>query len=178
MLQHRPKMVLIFIGAHTFAEQGTAWTKRFLSAQRVRVSFLSRPEVIPLLTKPVPEFDMTYADGALDAVIHATHGQPFLAQVVAFQLVEFLNSQERKVASAADVETAISRALVRNSEYFESIWLEAGDEGQAILRAVARGDQAPDFPQARGLLREHDILDDAGAFAVPMVQRWVRQKTS
>ncbi len=178
MLQHRPKMVLIFIGAHTFAEQGSAWTRRFLSAQRVRVSFLSRPEVIPLLTKPIPNFDLTYADGALDALLHATNGQPFLTQVVAFQLVELLNSQEKKTAVAPDVETAISRALVRNSEYFESIWMEAGPEGQAILKSIAGRTSPPVFPQARAALREHDILDDTGAFAVPMVERWVNQKAN
>src|SRR5262249_58922116 len=34
-VQHRPKVVLMFTGAHTFAEQGPAWTKRFLSSPRV-----------------------------------------------------------------------------------------------------------------------------------------------
>jgi hypothetical protein len=178
ILQHRPKMVLIFIGAHTFSEQGAAWTRRFLSAQRVRVSFLTREEVIPLLTKPVPEFNMTYADGALDALVHATHGQPFLTQVVAFQLVELLNSQQRKMATPDDVEAAIDRALVRNSEYFESVWLEAGPEGQMVLRSVAHGQQVPAFSRACTLLREHDILTSNETFAVPMFERWVRQKTA
>src|SRR5262249_24939416 len=49
MLQHRPRVVLMFTGAHTFAELGPAWTDRFISARRVRVSFLSPEEVRPLL---------------------------------------------------------------------------------------------------------------------------------
>jgi hypothetical protein len=176
VLQHRPRLVLMFTGAHTFAQQGPAWTRRFLSAQRVRVSFLTREEVIPLLTRPIPEFDMTYADGALEAVWRATNGQPFLTQVVAFQLVELLNSQQRKEATASDVEAALDRALVRNSEYFESIWLGADAEGQSVLTAVAQGSASPPRSPAYAALREQDVLTEAGTFAVPMVERWVRQK--
>jgi hypothetical protein len=175
-LQHRAKVVLMFTGAHTFAEQGAAWTNRFLSAQRVRVSFLTRQEVMPLLTRPMPEFDLTYTDGALDALYHATHGQPFLTQVVAFHLVESLNKQQRKVARPEDVETAINLALVRNSEYFDSVWFDAGSEGQAILTALARGEPVPALPRAESWLREHDVLGEDGGFAVPMVERWVRKK--
>jgi hypothetical protein len=79
-LQHRPRVVLMFTGAHTFAELGAAWTDRFISARRVRVGFLKPDEVIPLLTQPIPEFDMTYSDGALEAIIAATNCQPFLTQ--------------------------------------------------------------------------------------------------
>ncbi len=45
--------------------------------------------------------------------------------------------------------------------------------------------QSPEAEDQRGLtsaatgamkwLREHDVLDDAGRFAVPMVERWVRE---
>jgi hypothetical protein len=174
-LQHRPKVVLMFTGSHTFEEQGPVWTDRFLSARRVRVSFLSRQEVIPLLTKPIPEFDMTYAAGALDVLLDATTGQPFLTQAVAFELVQFLNEHQRKEATVADVETAIARALESSSEYFANVWYDAGDEGQAILRALVRGEAPPDFPRARARLHEHDVLKDS-TFAVPMVQRWVVKK--
>ena len=78
----------MFIGAHTFAELGPAWTDRFISARRVRVSFLSPQEVRPLLTHPIPDFEMTYVSGALETLLHCTRGQPFLTQAVAFELVE------------------------------------------------------------------------------------------
>jgi hypothetical protein len=177
-LQHRAKIVLMFTGAHTFAEQGPAWTNRFLSAQRVRVSFLTKQEIVPLLTRPIPEFDLTYAEGSLDAIYCATHGQPFLTQVVAFHLVETLNKQERKTAQPADVEAAVNLALVRNSEYFDSVWFDAGLEGQAVLTALALAQPPPVFPRAESWLREHDVLNEDGGFAVPMVERWVRKKAT
>jgi hypothetical protein len=176
-LQHRRKLALMFTGAHTFEEQGPAWTSRFLSARRVRVSFLTRDEVVPLLTRPIPEFDLTYAPGALEAILDATAGQPFLTQAVAFELVGYLNEQQRKEATPADVTEAIGCALVSSSEYFANVWYDAGAEGQAILLALVRGQAPPDFPRARNWLCEHDVLK-ADTFAVPMVHAWVEQKAA
>ena len=96
---------------------------------------------------------------------------------MAFELVQFLNEQQRKEATPADVEEAISRALVTGSEYFANVWNDAGAEGQAILLAIGRGEMIPDFPKARTWLRDHDVLK-ADNFAVPMVERWVRQKAT
>jgi hypothetical protein len=177
-LQHRPRVALMFTGSHTFAELGPAWTDRFISARRVRIGLLTRDEVIPLLTRPIPEFDMTYAAGALEALIDATNGQPFLTQAVAFELVQLLNEHQRKEATPGDIEEAIARALVSGGEYFANVWSDAGAAGQAILRAVARGETPPEDHAARSWLREHDVLTDAGTFVVPMVERWVRQKTA
>ncbi|HMG72067.1 MAG TPA: ATP-binding protein [Pyrinomonadaceae bacterium] len=177
ILQHRPQVVLLFAGAHTFQELGPAWTDRFISARRVRVSFLTRDEVFPLLTQPIPEFIMTYAPGALDALFAATNGQPFLTQATAYDLVQLLNEQQRKEATPEDVEAAISRALVNGAEYFASVWNDAGVQGQAILRAIARGETPPDAPAERAWLREHDVLGSDGDFAVKMVRRWVEIKS-
>jgi len=188
-----PRLAFLFTGAHTFAELGPAWTDRFISARRVRVSFLQPDDVRPLLTKPIPEFDLTYAPGAVEAVIVATRCQPFLVQAVAFELVQYLNEQQRKEAAPADVETAITRALESGGEFFANVWSDAGPEGQAILRELVRSGVAADVSRRqsseagdqRGLtsaatgalkwLREHDVLDDAGKFAVPMMERWVRE---
>ncbi len=47
---------------------GPIWTDRFISARRVPVSFLTYEEILPLLTEPIPDFDMTYASGSLEAI--------------------------------------------------------------------------------------------------------------
>jgi hypothetical protein len=85
-LQHRQRFALMFIGSHTFEQLGPAWTDRFLSARRLKVSFLGTDDVRQLLTKPTTTFSLSYADGALGAVLKATHGQPFLTQVLASEL--------------------------------------------------------------------------------------------
>ncbi len=179
LLQHRQRLVLMFTGAHTFAEMGQEWTSRFISARRVRVSFLTREELIPLLTEPIPEFDMRYADdGAMERIIIITNGQPFLTQAIAFELVQFLNSEKRKVATLADVETAITRAMESGGEYFANVWSDAGEEGRAILLAIVNGETPPDLPAAEERLRNQDLLNSDGRFAVPMIERWVLEKAS
>ena len=188
-LQHRPRFVLLFTGAHKFAELGPAWTDRFISTRRVRVSFIEPDDVHKLLKEPIPEFDLTYAPGAVEAVIAATRCQPFLVQAVAFDLVQYLNEQQRKEAAPADVETAITRALESGGEYFANIWSDAGGEGQTILRDIARGKvnshQSSDSGNQHVLtpageaalkwLREHDVLNNNGTIGVPMVARWIRE---
>jgi hypothetical protein len=176
ILQHHPRFILLFGGAHSFHELGPAWTDRFISARSIRVSFLQRDEVIPLLTKPVPDFDLTYAAGALDAVIDATCGQPFLTQAVAFELVELLNERHRKQATLEDVDEAIARALVRATAYFADVWTSARSDGQAVMLGIIRNDGFRENSSAQRWLREQDVLNDDGTFAVPMMKMWVGRK--
>lgn len=175
-LQHRPLFVLLFCGSHTFEEQGPAWTDRFISARRLRVSFLPREDLLPLLTQPCEGFDLTYEPGALDAALDATAGQPFLTQAVGFELVQYLNEDERKVASVADIEEAVKRALITGSEYFADLWNTAGPNGQSVLNTISRGEPAPNDASAIRKLTEHDVLDAEQRFIVPMVERWVRSR--
>jgi hypothetical protein len=176
--QHRPRVVLMFAGAHTFQELGAAWTDRFVSARRMRVSFLTRADVELLLTKPIPEFDMTYAPGALDALMSATNCHPFLTQAVAFELVQLLNESQRREATVVDVEEAIGRAFGSGDAYFVNVWDDAGAEGQAILSALAAGRTPPEFHAANTWLREHDVVGADGNFAVEMLKRWVASKAA
>jgi hypothetical protein len=175
-LQHRSRIVVMFTGVHTFEQLGPAWTHRFISARRIRVSFLTREEILPLLTKPIPEFNMRYVPEALECIFAATNGQPFLTQAVAFELVQYLNEEKRKQANLADVENSIERALVTASEYFANVWYDAGTDGQAILAALAQKIKPPEARQARAWLKAQDVLTDDDRFAVPMMERWVRRE--
>jgi len=65
---------------------------------------------------------------------------------------------------------------VSGGEYFANVWSDAGDEGQAMLKAIVRGEAPPQFPNARAWLNEHDVLNSNGDFAVEMVRRWVKTK--
>lgn len=157
------------------AETAT-WTDRFISARRLRVSFLTPDEVRPLLTMPIPEFDLTYEPGALEAIIDASRGQPFLTQAVAFELVQYMNEKNRKEAGCADVQEAIRRAFESGGEYFADVWSDAGKQGQEVLLAAVAHDPLPDLPDARRWLIDHDVLGDDGQFLVPMMERWVREQ--
>jgi hypothetical protein len=174
-LQHRPRFALMFIGSHTFEQLGSVWTDRFLSARRLKVSFLGEADVRKLLTHPTPSFGLTYAPGALEAILQATHGQPFLTQVLASELVHHMNRARRKEATTGDVETAIDEALERSGEYFADLWFSRTDAEREVLREAVRGRTQPPVTLVARALREYDVLDDHGEFAVPLVRRWVAQ---
>lgn len=173
-IQHRSRVVLMFTGTHTFQELGPDWTDRFINARRVRVGFLRKEDVELLLKAPIPEFNMTYAPGAIDAVIAATNCQPFLTQAVAFELVQLINEQKRKEATLDDIEISVARAIVSGGEYFANVWSEAGEQGQIIMSAIAKGETPPAFQEAREWLLDHDILNNDGGFTVDMMRCWVR----
>jgi uncharacterized protein len=176
ILQHHHRFILMFSGAHSFHELGPTWTDRFINARSVRVSFLEHDEVLLLLTQPIPDFDLTYAPGALDALIDATRGQPFLTQAVACELVDFLNERHRTQATCEDVEKAITRAIENATAFFNDVWSNSQQEGQQIMLAIAGDIVPPAGAAASRWLRENDVLNDDGKFAVPMMKMWVKQK--
>ena len=176
-MQHHPRLSLLFTGMHAFANLGPAWMSRFVCVRKVRVSFLQREALVPILTRPVPEFDLAWEPGALEALLDPTAAQPFLSQAVAFELVQHLNEQDRKTTAPADVETACLRAMDSGAAYFENVWDDIGEDGRALVRAVCRGEPPPaDSAAARVRVQEQEVLDAALRFKVPLVERWMRGK--
>jgi hypothetical protein len=174
-LQHRPLVALMFTGSHTFEQLGPVWTDRFLSARRLKVSFLQADDVRRLLTRPTSTFQLTYAPGALERIMDETRGQPFLTQVLASELVHHMNRLRRKEATILDVDATIDDALERSAEFFADLWFSRTEEERGVLRAAASGHiEPPSSPTARAL-RDYDLLDDRGDFAVPLVRRWIER---
>jgi hypothetical protein len=165
----------MFVGSHTFEQLGPAWTDRFISARRLKVSFLEDEDVRQLLTNPTPTFNLTYDPDALAAIGHATNGQPFLTQVLASELVHHMNSEHRKRARRTDVDAAITEALERSADYFADLWSSRSDDQRAVLRDIASGTRPALTSRVVRELVEYDVLNLAGDFAVPMVGRWVQE---
>ena len=44
-----------------------------------------------------------------------------------------------------------------------------------MLRALISRDEPPNFPSAMRWLRDYDVLNAEGKFAVPMIERWGRE---
>jgi hypothetical protein len=139
------------------------------------VSFLEADDVRQLLTRPTPTFQLTYAPGALERFIEETRGQPSLTQVLASELVHHMNRLRRKEATIADVEATIDDAVKRSAEFFADLWFTRNEDERAVLRAAAGGEIEPPTSVTGRALREYDLLDDRGDFAVPLVRRWIER---
>jgi hypothetical protein len=174
-VQHRERFSLMFIGSHTFEQLGPMWTDRFLSTRRLKVTFLAADDVRQLLTQPTPTFKLRYAPHALDAIVAATRGQPFLTQALAFELVQRINRAGKTEATVADVDSSIDATLDTIADYFADLWSSRSDEERSVLRDVATHGPRPLTDAVTRALRDYDVLDDNGEFAVPLIKRWVQQ---
>ena len=177
LVQHHPRLLLLFAGARDFQTLGREWTARFVNARAMRVSFLTADELRPLLTAPVQPFPLRYGPGALESLLAATNGQPFLTQAVAYELVKLLNREHRQLATLADIETACVKAMDSGVVYFQNVWDDTEADGHALLAELVGGKHPGGAPPGplRTRLTDMDVLDAGGRIAVPLLARWIRE---
>lgn len=179
LIQHHPMIVVLVSGGHRFEELPRInWANYLINTHLLELSFLAPSAAHELLTQPVPE--LSYAEGVVEAIIQATHCQPYLLQAVASELVNYLNSQKRSLASLDDVELAFSKTLKKAAAYFTDTWRKDNSpEEQVILRAFAQGTHLSETNAAllQGLIRKELVeqVDDTYQLAVPLFARWIRE---
>lgn len=179
LIQHHPMIVVLVSGSHRFEELPQInWENYLINTYLLELSFLAPSAAQELLTKPVPE--LTYAEDVVEAIIQATHSQPYLLQAVASELVNYLNSQKRSLASLDDLELALSKTLKSAAAYFTDTWRKDNNpEEQIILRALAEGTELSQTHTAllQGLIRKELVerVGDTYQLAVPLFARWIRE---
>lgn len=179
LIQHHPMIVVLVSGSHRFEELPRInWANYLINTHLLELSFLAPSAAHELLTQPVPE--LSYAEGVVEAIIQATHCQPYLLQMVASELVNYLNSQKRSLASLDDVELAFSKTLTSAAAYFTDTWRKDNSpEEQVILRALAQGNHLSETNAAllQGLIRKELVarVGDTYQLAVPLFARWIRE---
>jgi hypothetical protein len=88
--------------------------------QSLHLSFLAREEARELIEHPTPEFALGYEPGVVDRILDLTHGQPYLVQAIGSEIVNRINSQNRKTATQADLDAAIERVLELSEAYLKT----------------------------------------------------------
>jgi hypothetical protein len=192
LIQHHPRIVLLFAGSHRPDEMTLNWPDTLISTKLIRVSYLAEEEARQLITGPVPEFAVGYQPGSVERILEVTRCQPYLVQAVCYELVNRLNAQSRREAASADVDAAMAEALESAYLYFAEMWRQLEAQQQLLLRRAgssAEGCALADLAAAAGAtpeqaeldlkrLQSRSILEQAGPdqwrFQVPMVAAWVR----
>ncbi|MEM8640465.1 MAG: AAA-like domain-containing protein [Cyanobacteria bacterium P01_G01_bin.54] len=203
LIQMDKRLAFALAGLHTLEEMTRDYFEPFFgSTYGIPVSFLTEAASRQILENPSNDFPLEYDPNAVDEIYRLTHGQPYLVQLIGFQLVRRFNEQvfetgrERDprltVADVAAV-TDISQAdLFRNGRYyFEGVWNQAaqGAPGQqAILQTLAPHldgltvaelqAQLPhlgNLAAALGTLERHDAIQrvaDRYCITVELFRRW------
>jgi AAA+ ATPase superfamily predicted ATPase len=185
LLQHQRQWILLFSGSQPLSELDDYWSDYLINTRTLRITYLEESEARELILKPVEDFLNIYEPTAVDKIIQLTHRQPYLIQLLCYELVEFLNQEIRAnrqgsdtiQARAEDVENIIPVVLERGEQYFRELWLGLKDSDRRLLWRILQGETPT--PQDRGaitkLARKEILNPEGNAFQVPLVQRFIEQ---
>ncbi|MEQ8961307.1 MAG: ATP-binding protein, partial [Coleofasciculus sp. C2-GNP5-27] len=166
LVQMNAKVAFAFAGLHTLEEMTADYFQPFFaSVLPIHVGFLRPAATRQILANPslenpdatvsdIPDneavdFPLDYTPDALDLIYRLTAGQPYLVQLVGFQLVRRYNDfvfeqghSRDPVFTVEDVEAVINDPAFyqRGRYYFDGVWGQAarGVSGQqTILKVLA-----------------------------------------
>jgi AAA+ ATPase superfamily predicted ATPase len=206
LVQKSSKVAFTFAGLHTLEEMTADYFQPFFAsvAPPIKVGFMKLEATHQILARPDEEFPLDYTPEALDQIYALTAGQPYLVQLVGFQLVrrynDYVFEQGRprdRDFTVEDVEAVINdpEFFKRGRYYFDGVWGQAarGASGQqAILKVLAphpQGLNIDALAQATGMeektlqealktLKRHDVVEEREGcwqIIVELFRRWVLQ---
>jgi len=204
LVQMSSKIAFAFAGLHTLEEMTADYFQPFFaSVIPIHVGFQEHTATRQILANPDNEdFPLDYIPEALDEIYALTHGQPYLVQLVGFQLVrrynDFVFEQGRRrdpVFTIEDVEAVINdpEFFQRGRYYFDGVWGQAarGAGGQQTIvqllaphpdglsldtLAQSTGMNDADLQKALNTLKRHDVVEETQGkwrIMVELFRRWV-----
>lgn len=207
-VQASPRIAFAFAGLHTLEEMTEDYFQPFFaSIIPIRVSFLSRGSTAQLLANPDGDFILGYQSDALDFIYDLTCGQPFLVQLVGFQLVRHYNQEMFETGKQRDpvftvdyVEAVINdpEFYQRGHYYFAGVWGQAAQDvpgQQEILRVLAPYKSGLPVERVREItgldekvlleaikgLKRHDVVEEKAGnlrILVELFRLWVAKQQS
>jgi hypothetical protein len=206
LTQKSSKIAFVLAGLHTLEEMTADYFQPFYaSVITIKVGFMKAGATHQILANPsIENFPLDYRPEALDKIYALTHGQPYLVQLVGFQLVRRYNDEVFNTGRARDHIFKIEEvdAVVNDPEffqrgryYFDGVWGQAarGAAGQqAILRALAPSPEGltiealsqstsieiPSLQEALNTLKRHDVVEEIEGrwhIIVELFRQWVLQ---
>ncbi|MGB3518194.1 MAG: hypothetical protein WBA43_17175, partial [Elainellaceae cyanobacterium] len=206
LVQDSPKVGFALAGLHSLEEMSSDYSKPFFASLiNIKVDFFKPATVQTLLPNPGGDFPLDYDYEALDRIYALTAGQPYLTQLLGFQLVRRYNDQvfeQRQKREAkftvSDVQAVVERPefFAQGKPYFTGVWAQARHDvpgQQTLLKTLAphpEGLELDDlqhgseldqttFAAALGTLENHDVVrvtNGTAKIIVEVFRRWVTQQ--
>ncbi len=202
--QLSPRLGFVFAGLHTLEEKVGDYNQPFFASFiPMRVSFLDKASTDYLLAEPNEDFPLTYTNETLERIYELTYGQPYLVQLIGFQMVSRYNKLWQRPTPPQNTLTLEDLEAVINDEffqlgryYFEGIWKQAAEGAagqQEILKAIAPHQDGlieaelleitqltqEQLMEAIETLERHDVIQETdGRFkiVVELFRRWLLDK--
>ena len=203
MVQMSPKIAFALAGLHTLDEMTGDYSHPFFASFiNIKVSFMESAATRQILTNPNKDFLLDYAPEASSTIYGLTTGQPYLVQLVGFQLVRRYNDQVFENGNSRDPVFTVEdvRAVINDPEffqrgryYFDGVWGQGAQDApgqQEVLRAIAphpegldintlaeiTGMNETNLQQALNSLIRHDVVwerDGKWRIIVELFRHWV-----
>ena len=175
LMQNSKQWILLFSGSHHLDELEPYWTDYLIGTRTLSLSYLNEPEARDLITHPIPTFPQIYDEAAITAIVHLTHRQPYLIQLVCSALIERLNQQKRDRITLDDVNAIVPIALERGSTYFKEFWDNLTPDQRDFLLPLSQNKPILPNPNLIHQLTQLEILNGT-TFQVPLIQTFIQMK--
>jgi len=185
VIQHRLRWSVLLSGSHLLEELPAYWSDFLINTRALRVSYLSPTDTRNLIEHPTPDFPSIYTREAVDEIAGLTSGQPYLTQLICYELVEWLNlnREERRQITRDDARNILPIVFERGHQYFSEFWnLTLDEAGRDLVRALIVNPGRPLSDEQRQtaqrlerkeiLRRQHDCLPEY-EFQVPLLRLYV-----
>ncbi len=141
VIQHHPRLSLLFSGVQTFGDMGASWASYFVNVRTLKVGFLQPSEAYQLITRPLPAglVEQVFSAGVIEEILRVTGCHPFLVQALSSALIDALNARRRDQVELKDVAKAIDTLFKHwGSTYFRDLWERTSAEQRACLLVLNR----------------------------------------
>ncbi len=202
LVQMDKKLGFALAGLHTLEEMTADYFAPFFaSVINIKVGFLSYGATSQVLANPNDEFLISYNTDTLQLICQLTCGQPYLVQLIGFQLVSRYNDlafelmrKIEPVFTVEDVNAIINEEFFqRGRYYFTGVWgqAEQGALGQQQIIKVLAPEKAglsyeelkektqltdEQLEEAINTLKRHDVIGEKDlkySISVELFRRWV-----
>ena len=171
LMDNKERLALIFTGSRRLEERDKKYWRELLRRSLFRkVGFLSEKDAVRLITEPV-EGRVVYGRGVVDVICRLTAGQPFYAQMVCQNTVDYANQHEQNWVTLGDLTHVIADIIDNPLPQMIYTWDAFSDDEKIVLSLLAETlPDGIDYAAARQLR----IAVEAGDYPVNLSENTIR----
>ena len=137
LMDNKERLALIFTGSRRLEERDKKYWRELLRRSLFRkVGFLSEKDAVRLITEPVAG-RVVYGRGVVDVICRLTAGQPFYAQMVCQNTVDYANRNEQNWVTLADLTHVIADIIDNPLPQMIYTWDAFSDDEKIVLSLLA-----------------------------------------
>ncbi len=142
-LMERASVFMIFTGSQYLEQRRREYWKILGKSIYKTVSYLERDDAVSLIRQPV-EGRASYDDGAVEAIIRLTAGQPFYTQAICQGLVDQLNDRQTRQVEAPLVAEIVDALINNPLPQMIFLWDGLEPDDKLVLALLAETLEGPD----------------------------------